>query len=632
MERLFVPGTEVVYAGSRWRVERPLGPEAVLLRGDAGEVTSADPVCIAFADDVARRDGLRQHPLDELRHTRAEWAEAERRRELLDGLARLPRCTGPDVAGVASALGVTPRRVWALLRRLRAAGGDASAALFLPAHPPSRRKRLRAEVEAVIAQAIDQHYAKPTRPSLLSLWREVDRRCRAADFASPSYKAVQARVRARDQRWLVRRREGEAKARSLRLLTGAHPGADAPWARVQIDSTPCDVRLVREDDRAVIGRATSTVALDLYSRVILGFSLSLQGASTVTVATCLAHACLPKMDWLAARDLACVHWPVWGKPVVLEYDRGPENEACGIQRGLRLHGIKGKSRPKGRPERHGHVERLIGTMMRRLHERRGTTFSDVDERGEAEPERLACLSLPELERILALEIDTYNHEVHGATGERPMERYLAYYRRPGLPDAERVPPQPAVERFLIDFLPHERRRLIRTGFRLFRVDYSSPDLLGMWRRQNRREVERVVVYDPRSLAKVWVVDDAPTADGGYIAVPYRVPHPDMTLAESEEARRRMRSLKAADRTEKRLVENVLRVRAIEGQARTTTARVRAERSRQARRGAATDHGARPVAAAAPAEAGFGPSPHATPAPRPSLAPAVITAFDDVEDL
>ena len=91
--------------------------------------------------------------------------------------------------------------------------------------------------------------------------------------------------------------------------------------------------------------------------------MSLQSASTVTVATCLAHACLPKQDWLAQRDLAGVHWPVWGKPGMLEYDQGPEHEARGIQRGLRLHGIAAKVRAKGHPEHHGTIERLIGTMM-----------------------------------------------------------------------------------------------------------------------------------------------------------------------------------------------------------------------------------------------------------------------------
>ena len=95
---------------------------------------------------------------------------------------------------------------------------------------------------------------------------------------------------------------------------------------------------------------------------------------------------------------------------------------------------------------------------------------------------MACLSLPELEQVVALEIDRYNHTTHDGIGDRPIDRYLAYYRRPDLADDQRVPPLLPAERLLLDFLPYERRRLVRTGFRLFRVDYSGRDLLAMWRR------------------------------------------------------------------------------------------------------------------------------------------------------
>jgi putative transposase len=237
-------------------------------------------------------------------------------------------------------------------------------------------------------------------------------------------------------------------------------------------------------------------------------------------------------------------------------------------------------------------------------------------------EQLACLSLPELEQIIALEIDHYNHSVHEGIGDRPLDRYRAYYRRPDLPDDRRVPPILAAERFLLDFLPYEHRRLVRTGLRLFRVDYSTRDLLPMWRRQNQDPVERVVVYDPRSLATIWVIDDA---SGDYIAVPYRVPRADMTLAESEAARQQLKGLKAADRTETRLFEIVLQVRAIEERGRTATTRMKAERSRQARR--AVSQSAQSV--------DFVPSSN-TGDPIPSTVSTIVSAqvepFADVEDL
>jgi putative transposase len=309
-----------------------------------------------------------------------------------------------------------------------------------------------------------------------------------------------------------------------------------------------------------------------------------------------------RTGWRSAISLACIGRSR-GRPRILEYDQGPEHEAKGIQRGLRLHGITAKVRARGHPEHHGTIERLIGTMMKRIHERRGTTFSSINERGDTEPDRLACLSLPELEQIVALEIDRYNHSTRDGIGDRPLERYLAYYRRPDLADDQRVPPLLPAGRLLLDFLPYERRHLVRTGFRLFRVDYSARDLLAMWRRQTRERIERIVAYDPRSLATVRVVDDA---TGDYIAVPYRIPRADMTLAESEAARRRLQALKAEDRTEARLFETVLQVRAVEERGKTATARMKAERSRQARRGAAApnaDERAPPAAASTPAAAG-----------------------------
>jgi hypothetical protein len=102
----------------------------------------------------------------------------------------------------------------------------------------------------------------------------------------------------------------------------------------------------------------------------------------------------------------------------------------------------------------------------------------------------------------------------------------------------------------------------------------------------------------------------------------------MTLAESEAARRQLRALKVADRTEARLFESVLQIRAVEERARTTTARMKAERTRQARRAAA--------AAASVAPDHVATQQSTTDVPSPSL-PAqppltVITSFTDVEDL
>ena len=209
MEQRLVPGVEVEHAGRRWHVHRPLGPDAVLLRNDAGEIVSAAPARIGFpADEDVGRPATRV--VDERGFSDAQWAEAARRRDLIAALAGRSARSRADVDAVAKELGIKRRRVWTLLRQT--AGSDGDIAVFLPRRGTPRAKRLGASVETVIAQAIDQHYAQANRPSIARLHKEVTERCKIAGARSPSYRAVAARVRDRDQAWLVRRREGPKAA------------------------------------------------------------------------------------------------------------------------------------------------------------------------------------------------------------------------------------------------------------------------------------------------------------------------------------------------------------------------------------------------------------------------------------
>ena len=139
-------------------------------------------------------------------------------------LASGPRTTA-NVIAAAGTLGITPRRIWALPRQFRMGSGDVGQ--FLRARHAPRSKRLRMGIEAIVQQAIDQHYAQQSRPSLTSLADEIAGRCKAAGLpARRREKAIRARVRARDQVWLVRRREGWRNARSLRAVRRA-----SAWAR-----------------------------------------------------------------------------------------------------------------------------------------------------------------------------------------------------------------------------------------------------------------------------------------------------------------------------------------------------------------------------------------------------------------
>ena len=157
----FSIGTEVMYAGGRWRVERVLGADAVLLCSDIDEEVSADPLRIALPGNRELRGSLTS-VVDETRYDDAGWAVSGR----------------PDAGGAR--LGVSPRP-----------RGEAVANSLPSRHTP-RAKRLDRRVETIIEQSIDQHYAKYTKPCLNSLIGEVERRCRATGVVPRCGKSIKA--------------------------------------------------------------------------------------------------------------------------------------------------------------------------------------------------------------------------------------------------------------------------------------------------------------------------------------------------------------------------------------------------------------------------------------------------------
>jgi hypothetical protein len=76
----------VEFAGARWRFQRALGVEAILLRSEAGDEVSADPLQIRLPGTTAST-GASPPLVDESRYTDADWIEATRRRDLLATLA-----------------------------------------------------------------------------------------------------------------------------------------------------------------------------------------------------------------------------------------------------------------------------------------------------------------------------------------------------------------------------------------------------------------------------------------------------------------------------------------------------------------------------------------------------------------
>src|SRR5216683_3200673 len=212
-------------------------------------------------------------------------------------------------------------------------------------------------------------------------------------------------------------------AHRLTPVQGVFPSVTTPLEVVQMDHTVVDCMIVDEHTRQPIGRPYLTVGIDVYSRCITGFCLTLEPPSAVSVGLCLAHAVLDKETDLRRLEMEG-EWPIWGKPGTIHVENAAEFYSEALRRGCDQHGIRIAHRPVGQPHCGGTIERVLGTVMQRVHTLPGTTFANPQDRGTSASARHAALTLRELARWLTLVIIGHYHlSVHSALHEPPIERF-----------------------------------------------------------------------------------------------------------------------------------------------------------------------------------------------------------------
>jgi putative transposase len=171
---------------------------------------------------------------------------------------------------------------------------------------------------------------------------------------------------------------------------------------IQMDHTLADVIIVDSQHRRPIGRPWLSLAIDVATRSVLGCHVALDAPSALAVALCLEHACLPKNQSSVMRSDA--PWPMFGLPREILVDNGPEFHGAALVRGCREYGITLSHRPVRQPHFGGHIERLIGTMMGRVHLLPGTTDASPEALGGYDSERTAVMTLSGFAHWLCLEI------------------------------------------------------------------------------------------------------------------------------------------------------------------------------------------------------------------------------------
>jgi len=346
-------------------------------------------------------------------------------------------------------------------------------------------------VDRVIQHTIDKFYLRKERPTRSYVVVRAQSLCRRLALPEPSRKAVETRVAARSAPDVSKARLGSRLAKQTWEPRPGQLKVGRPLELIQIDHTPVDVLVLTDDRKSVLGRPWLSVAIDVATRCVVGMYLSMDAPSSVSVSLCIEHACLPKKEGEGA-------WIMYGLPERILVDNGKDLRSFALQRGCEEHGIQIDWRPVRTPHYGGHIERLIGTLMKIAHLVPGTTFSNVKERAHYDSEKEARFTLEELRRWLVEKICRYYHvRRHRHLGVSPLVAW-----EEGHKDAEgQIHPPALIARpleFRMSFLPYETRRVRRTGIELSNSRYWDDDLRPLLNK------DTIVRYDPRNRGQVWV--------------------------------------------------------------------------------------------------------------------------------
>lgn len=368
-------------------------------------------------------------------------------------------------------------------------------------------------------------------------------------------------------------RYGEQAADMKFRNTGKGASAALPLQRAEMDHCRLDLFVVDMETGLPLGRPWLTVIIDACTRMILGFSLSFDAPSSLTVMRALRHAVLPKTDL----DDVTQPWPTWGIMRILTVDNGVEFHGSSLDYAAGQFGITIQTCPRRQPWFKGRIERFFRTLQTDLISLiPGRTFSSIIERGDYDSSKHAAITLETLKRVINLWIaDIYHQSTHSSIRQTPAQKWESLIDKVDrhLPDS--------AEWVDAAFGKPGTRIAGHEGVLVDSLKYNCAEL-GVMRQQLGERITVDIITNDEDVGYLYVVHPetgdyikVPAIDGDYASGLTRWQHSKCKeyaryLSEKGEDRVSLRDakLKIVEMIEEDMVVNRRKSRAAQGRART----------------------------------------------------------------
>lgn len=409
-------------------------------------------------------------------------------REYLDGNLGVPEAAGK--------LSLKKSAFYKLVSRYNQVLGALSI-VRSPAGPKKGSQRISPEITTIIEQCFNKHFHGASA-TYSFVWKQAQAECYAQGLKPPGLSTVQRFIKGLDPKVVFRKKYGADATNQKFESRPGYVHTDHPLHHAQMDHTRVDIILCDEEDRTkIIGRPWVSLLVDVHTRVILGFYLSMFSPSLVSVQQTVCMAALPKDKSSPTSPTHGINYPYYGMPQFIGMDNAAEFRSPILEAALEHHGCKAHWRKVYKKHMGGVIESLIGTLMTTaVHFLPGTTYSNVKDRGEYNSEERAAMTFKEFSSWFAGQILIYHGTVHSELRISPKDAWTKYFSR----DSGKLPPVAINKRNLyLDFLPEKHKPVRNNGITINAGIYYCRDLIA---HQGRGKV--VVKFDPYDMTKIWV--------------------------------------------------------------------------------------------------------------------------------
>ena len=450
----------------------------------------------------------------------------------------------------------------------------------------SDKTRLSPQINHIILQAIQEEYLNARKPSIAKTIYFVKAQCSRLKLDPPHDNTIRNKIWALNEYKVTKARLGKQAAQDkYQAAAGSFPNADYPLAYVQIDHTKLDIEIVDDEYRQAIGRPHITVAIDVFSRMIVGYYISLEAPSATSVAMCTASAILSKKRKLIELDIDA-EWDAEGLMDSLHSDNGPDFRTNHLSKACLKYGIHWEYRPIGGKQFGGHIERMLGVVNLEMHILDGTTKSNIIQKGTYDSAKHACLTLSELEYYLVYWITKiYHNKRHSTIEMSPLQKWNEgiwgnkFTAGTGL--KERVADENTL---FLDFAPEFESTIQKTGVKKDKLFYFA-DCLRPWINHldpddpsKRRKKKFLFKRDPRDISMIWFYE--PNSNRYFKVPTAKREIPPISLFEYRQVQTYLRSESRYDDNQEEIYQAILHLREKVDEAKSLTRKQRRANQRR----------------------------------------------------